>query len=343
MNQGEISSLLARARGEQVVSIDELRGGANSGVALVATGAACYVVKQYRPALTGDHRDRLRTEFEALRFLRDKGISQVPEPCCRDAALRLGVYQYIRGRKLTPGGITDRHLAMVAAFLGKLYALRHEPEAGGQPVASEACLRLGTHVAIVKNRLERLRALPERDQLTTRLHAYLEEVVAPFFHRARELSAARIAGTGLDPEAELPREKQILSPSDLGFQNIIVTGEDKLVFIDFEYFGWDDPAKLIADFYLQPAVPLPSELRRPFFDKLGFVQKNDPEVVQRLPFAYLFSALKWSLLVLNCFCAGGGKAPGVDEVRREKLILSNRILQNLEEELAGKKFPVDGL
>ena len=38
------------------------------------------------------------------------------------------------------------------------------------------------------------------------------------------------------------------------------------VFIDFEYYGWDDPAKMIADFYLQPAVPVPYEYRETFFE-----------------------------------------------------------------------------
>ena len=32
------------------------------------------------------------------------------------------------------------------------------------------------------------------------------------------------------------------------------TGE--LCFLDFEYAGWDDPAKMVADFFCQPAVPV---------------------------------------------------------------------------------------
>ena len=39
-----------------------------------------------------------------------------------------------------------------------------------------------------------------------------------------------------------------LSPSDFGFHNVIVEKDKILRFIDFEYAGWDDPAKMVSDF-----------------------------------------------------------------------------------------------
>ena len=47
-----------------------------------------------------------------------------------------------------------------------------------------------------------------------------------------------------------------MSPSDFGFHNALATPGGRLVFIDFEYAGWDDPAKLANDFFCQPAVPV---------------------------------------------------------------------------------------
>ena len=41
---------------------------------------------------------------------------------------------------------------------------------------------------------------------------------------------------------------RILSPSDFGLHNTI-SKKNKLYFFDFEYFGWDDPIKLICDFF----------------------------------------------------------------------------------------------
>ena len=49
----------------------------------------------------------------------------------------------------------------------------------------------------------------------------------------------------------------IVSPSDFGFHNVIVSKRTNY-FIDFEFSGWDDPAKLYCDFILQPKIPIPS-------------------------------------------------------------------------------------
>ena len=55
-------------------------------------------------------------------------------------------------------------------------------------------------------------------------------------------------------EAELPVEQRTLSPSDFGFHNALRRPDGRVVFLDLEYFGWDDPAKMISDFLLHPAL-----------------------------------------------------------------------------------------
>ena len=44
-----------------------------------------------------------------------------------------------------------------------------------------------------------------------------------------------------------------LSPSDFGFHNILQS-EGRLNFLDFEYAGRDDLAKLLSDFRLCPEI-----------------------------------------------------------------------------------------
>ena len=43
----------------------------------------------------------------------------------------------------------------------------------------------------------------------------------------------------------------ILSPSDIGFHNTLKC-RNKIFFIDFEYFGLDDPIKITSDFIIHP-------------------------------------------------------------------------------------------
>ena len=61
-------------------------------------------------------------------------------------------------------------------------------------------------------------------------------------------------------------DKRCLSPSDFGFHNSILDDNGRYYFLDFEYSGWDDPAKMVSDFFLQPAVSVSFE----YFDDFGF-------------------------------------------------------------------------
>lgn len=332
-----ISSLIAAELGDEAATIAELPAGANSKVFAASGSKGRYLVKQYRPAPPGERSDRLHTEFSALSFLWDHGIRRIPRPLGHDRQNRLGIYQFLAGRRLASEEITANHLDQVAAFLLELHQLRLVPSATQQPLASEACLSLAHYREIVNRRLDRLLALPQQNQLERGLRNHLQDGVIPMLRLAETLFRDQVASLAQDPNGVLPVGKRTLSPSDLGFQNILLAANGDLFFVDFEYFGWDDPAKMIADFYLQPAVPLPEGLRASFLGKLELLTANDALLPHRLAIAYLFSALKWSLLVLNCFV----NSPTDGERCRTKLDLSRRILQNLADEIRCKKFPLD--
>src|SRR6185503_11886129 len=64
--------------------------------------------------------------------------------------------------------------------------------------------------------------------------------------------AASIATRGNSSNLNLqPR----LSPSDFGYHNAVLADDETVRFFDFEYAGWDDPAKLVCDFFNQVEVP----------------------------------------------------------------------------------------
>ena len=69
---------------------------------------------------------------------------------------------------------------------------------------------------------------------------------------------------GLDFAAELPQEWRSLVPSDFGFHNSLRRADGTLAFVDFEYFGWDDPVKLTADILLHPGQAARPPQRRRF-------------------------------------------------------------------------------
>jgi len=102
-------------------------------------------------------------------------------------------------------------------------------------------------------------------------------------------------------EQELDFENWILSPSDFGLHNSITTPQGDLIFIDFEYFGWDDPVKLTADFCLHPAMMLSDHAQRTWFAKVSEIFSHDQDFSLRLGALYPLYAIRWALISLNEF------------------------------------------
>ena len=99
-----------------------------------------------------------------------------------------------------------------------------------------------------------------------------------------------------------------------------------MVFLDFEYFGWDDPIKLIADFYFHPGNKLLPKHKYYWLKnsiKL-YNLKNKNRLLGLIP----LYGLCWTLIILN-------------EYRKSewlKHISANKLKLNLEKEILNKKL-----
>ena len=106
---------------------------------------------------------------------------------------------------------------------------------------------------------------------------------------------------GLLIDADLPASCRTLSPSDFGFHNALRRTDSQIVFLDFEYFGWDDPAKMLSDFLLHPASGLNVTLKRRFADNIFARFKNSCDLSRRVEVVCPLFGLKWCLIFLNEF------------------------------------------
>ena len=121
------------------------------------------------------------------------------------------------------------------------------------------------------------------------------------FARERANAKVKIGAADLDFADDLPQEWRSLVPSDFGFHNSLRRKDGSLAFVDFEYFGWDDPVKLTADFMLHPGSILAPQQRRRFRQAAESLYREDPTFAARLG-AYLpLFALRWVLILLNEF------------------------------------------
>jgi hypothetical protein len=100
----------------------------------------------------------------------------------------------------------------------------------------------------------------------------------------------------------LPSAERILSPSDFGFHNTL-EHQGCLSFVDFEYSGWDDPAKLICDFMCQPELPVTEKQGWQFTHELLENWPHADAVIHRIDKFLPVHRLKWCCILLNEFRA----------------------------------------
>ena len=81
----------------------------------------------------------------------------------------------------------------------------------------------------------------------------------------------------------------------------MMTPQGDLVFFDFEYFGWDDPVKLTADFCLHPGMSISKNAQEVWIDQMDKIFGVDPSFTSRLNALYPLYAIRWSLIILNEF------------------------------------------
>jgi hypothetical protein len=115
-----------------------------------------------------------------------------------------------------------------------------------------------------------------------------------------------------------------------------------LAFLDFEYFGWDDPVKLTADILLHPGRPLEPTQRRRFRRAATQLYGDDPAFASRLS-AYLpLFGLRWVFILLNEFIPErwqrrvlAGETGNWSDVRARQLAHARNFLATLAAKVEG--------
>ena len=287
-----IAARLVRA---DVAGAEAIGGGRNSRVyRILTTGRDAYALKCYFPR--ADNRNCLIREFAALGFLRQNGIGNVPSPVAADEAAGCAAYEFIEGVKVPAAELTEQDIDAAAAFLCRLKELASRPEGAAMSPAADACFSVAQTLRYLRSRLGRFQALVP----ATAEESEFRDFMSAEFTPAMERIAAAACDDG-GSEAELPLPQRTLSPSDFGFHNALLRGGREWVFIDFEYFGWDDPAKTVSDFLLHPGMELTEPLQKRFLGGLREGLIASPGFAQRLRKVYPVYGLIWCLILLNEF------------------------------------------
>lgn len=322
-----------------VTSVDRIGKSGNSKVfRVVCADGSRYAAKFYFQR-TMDGLDRLEVEFSSLRFLWASGERCIAQPYAADPLSQIAVYEYVDGAGIDPESVSERDLEQVAGFALRLKHLAATENAMALPRAAEAFSSFsGLHQSILR-RLKRLQAVGGEGASYSGLQHFLSRAFEPALDTMVERAKAEIGGVAWD--VELPHSKWTLSPSDFGFHNALRGADGKLVFLDFEYFGRDDPVKIIADFLLHPAMTLSESAGRSFTQRMLVCFSGDRGLPRRLTLSYPLFGLKWCMILLNEFIPkfierrefAVEASTDREDVRMRQLVKSERMLNRITNEL----------
>ena len=231
-------------------TVEPLAGGRNNRVYRVdLKGGQTAVLKSYHSD-PRDPRDRLQAEWNFLNYVGARGVRNVPRPIAKDPARHSALYSFVIGER--PKSIDSDLVRQAAEFTVGINQGPHEAE--HLAPASEACFSLGGHLETVDRRVARLRELDPAAPHVDEVRTFVESRLTAMWEDVKSLVTRQAAKRGVSLTRPL---RGIVSPSDFGFHNALVDPHGRASFLDFEYAGRDDPAKLICDFFCQPEFSIP--------------------------------------------------------------------------------------
>lgn len=311
-SNSDFTGLAAQLFGAPVQSVELRARGANSRVYLVRGHESSAALKLYPPQDAGGL-NRLRREFGSLSFLANTPLSRfVPHAFDKDEQALAALYEWIEGEPVGEHGVRD--IALVAEFLASLRVACDRAAEAKIERAAEAVFSFAEAFAILDRRLSLLREQQQQYVELIPVLARLEELLTGMRATCRQRR---------DFSSILPLEARTLSPSDFSFHNALRQPDGTLKFIDYEHFGFDDPAKLCSDFLWHPAHVLSQDERAQFITSAVSIF-GGAEFLDRWQAMFGLFGLKWALIVLNDFMPAGARrrhfsAPEKDAVHRRAL------------------------
>lgn len=292
LNVPEFALHWCRKLGLPSASLTQLRGGINNLVYRCGSDESCYVIKGYAPAILGET-DRMRAEVEFLQYAQLVAAQFVPALLHVDVSQRCVVLEYVEGVLYQDGtSPSDEDVRLACVFFERLNEDLSTAQSHVHQNAAEAYLRLTDHLQNVQHRFSKMTTehlLGDEKELASRLLSKLTNRIDLVYSETLDAITPGEVMDAINPD------QFVLSPSDFGFHNAIRTS-DGIKFFDFEFSGWDDPAKVLADFLLQPRVQVDSgyiSLIQTLFPDQGSHTYTRYKILRRI------LRLKWACIILS--------------------------------------------
>ena len=234
--------------------IERIVSGKNSYAWKIKSKNKFFFLKLYK-STKDDIRDRIGAEYRFINLLKNLGRVNIPEIILINQEEKWSLFKWVNGKKIKKPIQTDWDCLL--EFITNIQNLKTHKDANKIGLASEACFSLDEHHKLIQYRLNRLIKNTFGEE-----KIWIENVVYNSIKKYKKKYMQYFTKNYFSSH-----DIRILSPSDVGFHNILKV-DNKFFYFDFEYSGWDDPYKLICDLIIQPEHILPKEESIFIYNKL---------------------------------------------------------------------------
>jgi len=311
--------LLQKEGKSELIGMEQVKQGGNNCVYKIDIGNGAILGKVYHRD-THDSRDRFGQEVAFVKYLESIQNKESPSLVAQDLTAGTACFDWIEGTNFDSVlPLTNDYWKQCFYFLKNIQGRNNSIEAKNLPDGSEAAFSFRAHFALLQNRRDYWYG--HNDTIPEEIRSFLmTELDQEYKSLAKELISHP------DFNKELEPEEKIISHSDFGLHNAKLCKDGKLAFFDFEYAGWDDPAKTMADFFAQPRFPAPFEEVDNLLSTFSEIFSSSvmKRLLSRLPLVNRIIRLKWCYILLNDFHPTAIK----------RRILSGKTLNSVEQTLS---------
>lgn len=298
------------------VEIQNVTNGVNSNVYIIDKK---FVLKFYRT--DNNIPTRLQREVYALELFSKNSIHNVPQVIGYSEKLNCSLLTLLEGHRISE--FRSELIDQFEDFYKSILNL-NENKSNINFLSIDSCLELKDLILQVEDRIFKLES--EQDKYLDNTLHILKDMFYITYSRVNEKYY-----NSLSPE---------FSVVDFGINNVILNNT-KLSFIDFEFFGIDNPIHLISDCIAHPANNLVLEDQLILSNKLCNCHKNAEEIKFAFNGTNILFDIKWCLIMLNPFLTS--YSLNVVEVEREKKKLIqlekvNNKIKIIEQKIKNEKF-----
>jgi len=288
-----IKKIVEKEIGTPLTNVQEINAGLNNRLFKVVTSEEKYLAKLYRK----DANIMLKREFDALKYLKSQDIKNVPTAYFKDDKHNFAVYSFEEGKVKNPSQATRKDLNEMAYFIACIHKLQPKEIRKKFLAANFACFSINDYLKNIYFRLDKFSVYAKSKNIPTIINKLKKEGITTRVEDLVQNVLAGITDDTLTKKLSIGNER--LSPVDFGVHNILFKKDGSLCFIDFEYFGRDDPVRAVADFLMHDrSLDIKLELKKYFQSRYLEYIGADRKYRKRLELVKKIIDIEWLAIYL---------------------------------------------